>query len=659
MIGAGVSLLFVLGAVGSGRAILSRWIAGERWTAALDPAARLGVSGLLGLGAFGWVTFWIGLLPGGFRWGLFPMLLGGLAGLALFVRQCGREPIRLARPAGLLLLFPVLLILLLSIAFVGALTPSTPADWDSLAYHLAVPKWWIEAGRITYIPFIHHSNFPFVVDNLFVWGERWGGESGAKTFVAAIYGLGMLAVFGLGRARYGVVAGFWAALAFAGVPAVLWESGTAYIDVANGLYGGLGLWFVARYLETSNRGELVLASVLLGLAVASKYTGLQTLFVAALGLGVFLLTLRDSRRALRASGFLTLVALAIASPWYGRNVLNTGNPVYPFFYEKLGGRGWSQFQADVYREEQHTFGVGRKDGKLNPSQFAHAALGLAYQPGRYANPQPKAGRGLPTEAIGPVAILALLLWAFSGRARRAENYILTSVFALLLMWFVLSQQSRYVLGFLPPLALLAGGAAVSLRAGPLLMGVIALQALYSGWLLNFAMLRDRLPVLLGRISPEEYRDRRIPFAAPARAIDRFGPGTKVALYDEVFGYCLNVPYFWANPGHSSLIPYADLSSGDAWSKAMLKLGFTHVYVNLTYSDERFREAIGLLGPLRPYTETEKTALNADLRTAWRVLLAESVETGDLQLVERFREGAPSESTLWMFVRPFFEDPPAP
>src|SRR6202011_1887734 len=110
-------------------------------------------------------------------------------------------------------------------ATVSVLAPSDTMEWDTLAYHLAVPKLWLQAGQIQPISYIHHSNFPFAVDNLYIWGLAWGGEEGAKAFTLAFHTYGIFAVFGFARQVYGELAGWWAALTWATIPAVLWLSG--------------------------------------------------------------------------------------------------------------------------------------------------------------------------------------------------------------------------------------------------------------------------------------------------------------------------------------------------------------------------------------------------------------------------------------------------
>ncbi|MBX7131411.1 MAG: hypothetical protein K1X67_01920 [Fimbriimonadaceae bacterium] len=711
-------LLCILAALGGGGVL---W----RLKRPLDPAERLGVGGLVGLGALGWITFFIGLVPGGIKipaliWVI--ALLGVLAGWNYFTTGFKTDG-KFKLSTGPWLLAPAALVLLMLLPVVNALAPSDSMDWDSLAYHLAVPKLWLEAGKMVYIPFIHHSNFPFTVDNLYIWGLQWGGQTGAKTFTIGFLVFGAMAVFGMARRWTGkTAAGWWAALAFVGVPVVLWESGSGYIDVAHGLFAGLGILYLAEAV-TREDGSWGLAAVLFGLAAGSKYTGLQTIAASCFVCGTAVLMLRMGRPMLVRILAAGLVAVVIASPWYVRTAINTGNPVYPFFYEKLGGHDWDAWRASIYRDEQQTFGVGRTETGRNPAALPSAVVGLAFQPGRYINPGQTEGRGFPMGALGAAIILAALLGVGTCRLSRRDALVLGVVGVSLLMWFFLSQQSRYLTSLVVPLAVLSGvwtavarpsrprgansqiqegiseggtqsrvpsgsGTADSESLNPVarpsrprsansqieegiseggtqsrvpsgshaapfgnsasaggtaaprvLAIIIVLQAAYTFWLIKTAQTDRQLPVVMGRQSVDDYLKTGLSFHEPAKTLNEVAKGGKVALYDEVFGYLLDVPYFWANPGHSTRIRYEQLENGDEWSDEMLSQGFTHVYVNLQYFDrpglDRFAEAAGLNGPARPYTDQERADLSSDLRNKWRTLIADAAAKGRLRIVKGF------------------------
>ncbi|HWA81786.1 MAG TPA: glycosyltransferase family 39 protein [Fimbriimonadaceae bacterium] len=641
MLGVLVTLIFSVGAACFGRLLIRKLISD------LDPALAVGLSGLAGLGALGTLTLFVGLIPGGLSVagaGFIGLVCAVSAGLAL--RGAKRPEILIPKGPGLLLLLGIAVALIF--ALVSVLAPADTIEWDSLAYHLAVPKIWLAAGQIQPISFIHHSNFPFAVDNLYIWGLVWGGESGARAFTLAFEVFGVVAVFGLARQVYGGLAGWWAALTWSTIPAVLWLSGTGYIDVQNGLYAGLGILLAALYVRDRNVALLWLSGIMLGLATGSKYTGLQTIFaVGIVLLAALYLNRREAERKLRLKPmFLACgLALLVASPWYVKNVAWMGNPVYPFFYKEFGGKYWSEWQGEIYSAEQQSFGVGRELGgsKVEPQRIGHAILGLAYQPGRYINPGQTVGQGFPFGAVGFVVIGAMLLWLISGMATAFEGSALAGVLVSFAMWFVLSEQSRYIIALAVPLSVLAGGGVLRLRAGPLLAGAAVLQALVSFYVVKSLRFDGQVQVATGQVNVDQYMSATTKFYEPAQYLNQDAKGGRVALYDEVFGFLLDVPYLWANPGHSNELGYDKMQTGEDLVAALKREGITHVYVNLlpAGSDpnnpqfKRWFQTLGLQGPAQPYTPEEKAKLMPDLNWRAKVLLGEAIASHRLTLEKAF------------------------
>jgi hypothetical protein len=424
----------------------------------------------------------------------------------------------------------------------------------------------------------------------------------------------------------------------------MWLSGTAYIDVANGAFAGLGLALAVLSLVEEDEHQAILAGILLGFAAGSKYTGLQTIAVA----GIVLIALSRGK-ALKSAVLVVGLAVAVAAPWYVRNVVNTGNPVYPFFYGALGGKNWSRYNSEIYSHEQQTFGAARamaEPGKdyvsnpIEPARFGHAVLGLAYQPGRYINPGQTQGQGLPLGALGATSLLAGLLWLSSGKTRRFEYGILGAVGLSFALWFFLSEQSRYIIALIFPLTVLLGGAIVRLALGRVLAAAQVVQSLLGLYVLNTLLVSDQIPVVTGKISPEDFQSQRIGFYRAAQRLNQIVPATgKVALYDEVFGFLLDVPYFWANPGHTTELGYDAMTSGDDLIASFGRLGITHVCLSLSSTAKEDRPSLeaglGLNGPASAFTPEIRAKLMADPGSKWRALLVDAAQRGKL----RFLEGA--------------------
>ncbi len=607
----------------------------DRWLTHLDRHEAFGLAGLLGLGLVGTASVVLGLIPGFLKPAL--MIIGGLVtigGLAVLVKVRGLIE-RPARPAGWGVPAAAILGFLLLIPLLGVLSPSTAMDWDSLAYHLAVPKLWLGQNHVYYISTIHHSNFPFAIDALYLYGLSWGGEAGAKAFSWCILLLGSQTLYGMSRRWNAGSFAILAPIVFAGVPVVLWESGTAYVDVSHALYVGLGALYSAEIVMLIRRSESVgglpiLAGLCWGLAMGTKLTGLQTFFAA--GLCFVLFGIRDLRSFLRPAGIVAGIALLVASPWFIKNIAFTGNPVFPFFYEVLGGKGWDSWRAEIYANEQRSFGVGR-----DPLRIGHAIFGLSYQPGRYVNPAQQIGGGMPTGAIGLIPLVVYVAWCVSGRMRGREAYLCAWAGLSLGLWFLLTQQSRYLAFIAVPAAVLVALAQVRFqprtRIGPVLIGLAVLQALISISIVYRMQGENQLRVVTGQVSAESYRHLTTPFSRDAEAINQIDDVQEVALFDEVFGFFLDRPYFWANPGHGDRIRYEELESGFDLVRALREEGVSHVYISFRIDPhiELWLAEAGL-APGDGYTADTRESMRQNRELRWKILLADAVRGGNLELV---------------------------
>ncbi len=610
--------------------VLAGWAVGARLHAKanhLDPAEIWGLGALLGMGIVGTLVFLVGHLGGV---ALAPWIAIILLAAGVISAAKTPPPFSITKPEGMSFFAMIVAALLFVLALFSVLAPTT--EWDSLAYHLAVPKLWISEGRIAPIPFIHHSYFPFAADSLYLIG--WPlGEAGAKAHMLWGTVAGAISLFGLLRRTANPNAAWLGVLLWMGAPVVAWEAGTAYIDGLHGAWAGLGLVYLMLHFfaKEEDRAPWWVAAALLGLGLASKYTGLQ---VALAGAVVALVAAARQKR-IKEALLIGAVALAFALPVFIRNAALTGNPVFPFFYSAFGGRGWDQWRADIYANEQASFGVGKQ-----PTALGHATLGLAYQPGRYTNPRQTEGGGFPTGAVGfAIILLAVAAWA-SGRTDKPGRAALAAVAILMLGWFALSQQSRYLAFLIPPIALAAAPLLRDRKWQPVLAAALFGQAIYTMGMIWNMQGQDQLRVVSGQISPTDYRQALVPFAADAPALNQLPADSKIALYDEVFGFLLDRDYMWANPGHSMLINHEKVQTGPEYRQTLRDNQVTHVYVALRFwareDRERWLQAAGLIEGGMPYSAEESAAMNENLDLKWRRLLADSLRSGDLRVVGQFR-----------------------
>jgi hypothetical protein len=298
----------------------------------------------LGWGILSLATFVLGL-AGLLHRGLFWLLYLGV--VALFHRPLWRSLGRLRGGSshGRIQGFDRLLLgysaTVLGLSFIMALTP--PLEWDALLYHLTAPRHYMEAGRIYVLTGNFCANFPAFTEMLFLSGMLLKGDVVAHLIHWGYALLVALALYAFGREHFGHRTGLLSQAIFLSIPTVLTIAAWAYVDLALSLYGFAAYWALTRWLDDRRAGGwLCLAGVLAGMAFSIKYTGASIVLVLVT---VILYRGWSDRvawsKTIRASILVGVVAAFLASPWYLKNAVALGNPVYPYLF---GGRGWNELR---------------------------------------------------------------------------------------------------------------------------------------------------------------------------------------------------------------------------------------------------------------------------------------------------------------------------
>jgi 4-amino-4-deoxy-L-arabinose transferase-like glycosyltransferase len=469
----------------------------------------------------------------------------------------------------------VFILLVLLLAILGALAPSSANDWDGLSYHLAVPKIYLQAHRIHYIGWLSHSNFPFTMEMLYALGLGLDGQGAAKLFHALCAALVVLALLSFGAAHWERRHGALAAVIFLSAPVVMWEATSALNDLAAALFTLLSLYAFINWWSGRGAAWLVISAALCGLAAGVKMTSLGLLGFLAIAAFYHQAVTERARgaAAVRAAAVFAAIAAAVASPWYIKSYAWTGNPVFPFFYNWFGGKYWTADAARLYRAEQLSFGMGR-----SPLQLLLAPWNLTMYGHMFSNfPE----RPLVYTSIGPLLLALLPGLLLLGKLDKRAKFLLLYSLVALCIWFALSQHMRYVIPMLPALSLCAGfsGSEILARGRkelrPAAIGAIALVCVISfcifAWLVG-----DAIPTALGVESETAYLTRTLDgLYTMAQVINALPPGSKVIMYGETRGFYFDTPYMWGNH-HHNMIAYDRLTDSDQTIAAYRSLGITHV-----------------------------------------------------------------------------------
>jgi hypothetical protein len=233
--------------------------------------------------------------------------------------------------------------IVLALALLRALAP--PTAWDGLVYHLTGPKLYLETGRVAHPLDLPYLGFPQLMELLFTWGMGLAGERAAAPIHWFYSVLSVFALVVIGRRWLSGAAGWLAAAVLLSAHTIVALAGYPYVDLALLLYATLAFWALGHFLWSGPQTQqwLLLGGLLAGLALSAKYTALA--LPPALGLALLVSRDQNWRSAIRDVLLLGIVVLLVWSPWLFKNLVFTGNPTYPFFFD---GVYWDSYRAEWY-----------------------------------------------------------------------------------------------------------------------------------------------------------------------------------------------------------------------------------------------------------------------------------------------------------------------
>jgi len=226
----------------------------------------------------------------------------------------------------------IAILIILLVEIILNLTP--PVARDALIHHLAIPKLWLENGGFYEIKWAEFSYFPMNVDLLYIIPLYFNKDFIAN-FIHMSFGIGTaLLIYHYLRNRISRIAGLLGILVFLSTPIVVRSSTQAYVDLGLTFFTTASILSFIRYRDGKFKELkwLFISSVAMGLALGTKYNALIAWIFLSLAI-VFVYS-RDTKKQWKAVGngvIFFFISLFVFSPWLIKNIILTGNPLYPLF----------------------------------------------------------------------------------------------------------------------------------------------------------------------------------------------------------------------------------------------------------------------------------------------------------------------------------------
>ena len=215
---------------------------------------------------------------------------------------------------------------------------------DMVNFHLPDVATWIRSGSlwqvIQFVPFLTHGNYPNNGDFVLLAATLpWDNDFLVRLSMLPFLVLMVLGTYACARELAAPpAASLTLAAASASVPIVLQ---TAVVDalpdtVMYAMFAA-GLAFLVRHHRTAATADLVLAGVALGIAFGTKWYGVSAvLVVLAVWAGSRLLARQGARVVASQGGLLVALVVAAGGIWLLRNLVESGNPVFPVKVRAFG-----------------------------------------------------------------------------------------------------------------------------------------------------------------------------------------------------------------------------------------------------------------------------------------------------------------------------------
>jgi 4-amino-4-deoxy-L-arabinose transferase-like glycosyltransferase len=462
-----------------------------------------------------------------------------------------------------------------------------PLDWDVLAYHLAIPKIFIQGNAISYIPFIPYANWPLGTEMLFTLGLIIDSDPLAHVMTWLSFVILITAIFMFGKKFFNSEVGILSAVVFSASPMIMRLVGVAMVEIPLTLFTFLAASTLICWFIDGSKPYWILSALFAGMAASTKFNAV--LIPAILGTLMIIVTvLRKQEKFIPIVGRYTgygLIALAVVLPWYTKAWIQTGNPLWPFFHSVLGGRNWDDLGSE------YLFGYIR--GINMPLTFKNWLTGLwklTLESNRFGSYR----LGWIYLTLLPFSIPAMFFIP-NLKQRRVLRWLGLVTVILYTSWFYQTHQTRFLIIATSFMALLASAGVywfTQLRKGwwqtvTQLATICYLVSFH--WLLTMETqerITEVIPYLIGRTGRDAYYESHLPGYSVFKYANTQLDKDDYILFDlwENRGYLLENRYAWSNPINQRDLKLETFENPDQLVVEFQQRGFTHLISSSIFGD---------------------------------------------------------------------------
>jgi len=327
--------LLLLASVGTGRLVLAAI------GLSFSSLASFIISAALGLAALSYGTFILGLL------GLYNTAGAIVSDVTLLILACYAlwhiASLRYLQEKTFFSWTATVQVCLIGIVavflFAKALWPAVYVD--AVTYHLGLPNYYLQEGAFVYIPEDMCSGYPFITEMLYTLAMLVAGQKAAQCTSVLIFLVSILAVYEVSKTLLGV--------RYAGLSCAVYTLTPCFMDATLAFGNDLCLvyyvvmatyCFFLWHMQYRSERMLILIGLFAGICLSIKYTAFIFIPIPLLAGFIYNAVKNEERLGWPLQRRVIIcgaAAIMVCLPWMLKNIIYTGNPIYPAFFSVFGG----------------------------------------------------------------------------------------------------------------------------------------------------------------------------------------------------------------------------------------------------------------------------------------------------------------------------------
>lgn len=480
--------------------------------------------------------------------------------------------------------YTVLILILLFLAFLNFIISfAPPYNFDTLAYHLAVPKIYLDNHKIVYIPSILFSNLPALIDYIYMGGLLLYKDILSNLFAYTLNITLVLAIYSFCNRLFNYKIGIISALIFYSSPLIIPASSITYSDIPLALFSFLSIYSLILYFIYKENKFIILTSIFVGLTASSKIFGAVPATIISLFLVYSIFSNANingrinCKTAFKNMMLFFLIASIIFMPWIIKTYYYTENPIWPFLHNIFNGKNW---------DEEHASNLKLNTAEYKPEyasfiEYIKIPLSLSIQSLREGSGDaPIRDPG----GLGPFLIAILPLYFFISKKNKHINFLITILLIAIVTWLTMDYYLRHLTYALPLLSTISAYVIFYLFKHERLSSILKILLLFTftfGLLILVGSSIKKFPVAIGLEEKEEFLLRVVgPWYEDSEFINLNLPNdSRILLFRDNRGYYIDREYVWGDPLWQAYIDYSKFKNTGDLYKELKKLKITHIMVN--------------------------------------------------------------------------------